>query len=494
MRAAIDYFSRPGFRRLFLAAKRKIESLGRIGGEVRLSSLTPDEQEALSGLLAKNLFRQSSIAINLSELDEKLRETRFAIGLMDILNGLYDEEIKPNNLKKKEKEEKWNQLIYQLQSRSTHSSVRNWLSRLESGQGQGYRTLREWFELQDLIAFEKYGSISEDLAHVIRALDNLPLFHFRFERLPIFAACISGDPHFLDRDRLSGRLFYHGMIAVTQHWRYGNEANEIPENTGGSSDSRESSEAIRKQYQDAGLLLDDLSSFVFIAGVDQGGDEYSYGLTLRMVEKWWEKWSSMEERLKEIKRDISVVKAADSSRPLESFITAALYNGKVYITENPSVCSGILDRIQAQNSADVKSNTNYRHQRVWSPLICTSGQPSHAAIRLLDCLTRFGIHLFYSGDFDVKGMEMATALANRYSGHWNAWGLNHRALRYLKNHQNGNFSYLTFSEEERASLKRLEMHWDENLVQALGNTKVFEEMIFPYLWEQYRDSHPIQMG
>lgn len=519
MQEAIDYFSRPGFRRLFLAARKKVESLGRIGGEVRLFSLTPEEQEALSGLLARDLYRQKSVAVKLGELDERLRETRFAIGLMDLLYGLFGEEIKPNRLKRMEQEENWKQWIQQLQARSVHPGVRFWLSRLEAGEGQGYRTLREWFEQHSQIADDTGQTISEELYLVIRALDNLPAFKNEVVRLPIFAAGISGDPHFLDRDRLSGRLFYYGMVAVMRHWRYGNDFVDIPDPSEGLDDFRDSmkvrrqyqdtavsipeaalvplerdSEAIRRQYRDAGLLLDDLSSYVLIGGVDYSGVEYSYGLTLRMVEKWSGKLTPEEEELVRRKRDIPAGRLADASRPSECFMHAALYTGRVYVTENPSVLSGILDRIHAWDFAASGSNAGNPRRVIWSPLVCTSGQPSHAAIRLFDCLTRLGIQIYYSGDFDLKGLEIATALQKRYPGFWNPWGLKYEALLFLKNNQDGIMGVLPFSEEEQDTVRRLEICWDDQLPEALGNTKVFEEMIFSYLWEVYRDGHVAQMG
>lgn len=49
-----------------------------------------------------------------------------------------------------------------------------------------------------------------------------------------------------------------------------------------------------------------------------------------------------------------------------------------------------------------------------SPLICTSGQPSVAALRPLDLLTGEGTQLFYSGDFDGKGLFIAAQLCARY--------------------------------------------------------------------------------
>src|SRR5690625_3636724 len=56
-RMSKTYFMQRGFRRMFKAARRKYESLGRIGGSIRLQKLTDDEKQALSGLLSRNVSR-----------------------------------------------------------------------------------------------------------------------------------------------------------------------------------------------------------------------------------------------------------------------------------------------------------------------------------------------------------------------------------------------------------------------------------------------------
>ena len=55
-----------------------------------------------------------------------------------------------------------------------------------------------------------------------------------------------------------------------------------------------------------------------------------------------------------------------------------------------------------------------RSAQFHSPLICTSGQPSVAALRLLDLLAAEETELFYSGDFDGKGLSIVSQLYGRY--------------------------------------------------------------------------------
>ena len=78
---------------------------------------------------------------------------------------------------------------------------------------------------------------------------------------------------------------------------------------------------------------------------------------------------------------------------------------RAYIVENEMVFTQLCD-----HSA-----------RFHSPLICTSGQPSVAALRLLDLLAREGTQLFYSGDFDGKGLSIAAQLCARYPSLLTPW-------------------------------------------------------------------------
>ena len=80
-------------------------------------------------------------------------------------------------------------------------------------------------------------------------------------------------------------------------------------------------------------------------------------------------------------------------------------SGKAYLVENQMVFTQLCDQ------------TAHFH----SPLICTSGQLTIAVIRLLDLLVSSGTELFYSGDFDGKGLSIAQQLLARYSDRLHLW-------------------------------------------------------------------------
>ncbi len=56
-------------------------------------------------------------------------------------------------------------------------------------------------------------------------------------------------------------------------------------------------------------------------------------------------------------------------------------------------------------------------------MVCTSGWPSTAALRLLQMLVDQSPEnrLYYSGDFDLKGLQIAANLMARYPGRCHPW-------------------------------------------------------------------------
>lgn len=80
-----------------------------------------------------------------------------------------------------------------------------------------------------------------------------------------------------------------------------------------------------------------------------------------------------------------------------------------FVVENPTVLAALI-----------------KHVRQWIPdlhptLVCTNGNLNLADRALLDALVRRGAHLFYGGDFDAKGLEIAALVLARYPGAASPW-------------------------------------------------------------------------
>lgn len=80
-----------------------------------------------------------------------------------------------------------------------------------------------------------------------------------------------------------------------------------------------------------------------------------------------------------------------------------------FVVENPTVLAALI-----------------KHVRQWVPdlhptLICTNGNLNLADKALLDALVQRGAHLFYGGDFDARGLEIAAQVLARYPGAASPW-------------------------------------------------------------------------
>ena len=79
--------------------------------------------------------------------------------------------------------------------------------------------------------------------------------------------------------------------------------------------------------------------------------------------------------------------------------------------ENPQVFEEVIARLSGP--------------KPWPTLICTAGWPSVAALTLLDMLLATSTYAicYYSGDFDLKGLQIAAHLFSRYPDRCQPWHL-----------------------------------------------------------------------
>jgi uncharacterized protein (TIGR02679 family) len=457
-RELVRYFGHDGFTRLFAAARKKYESLGRIGGAVRLTRLRDAEREKLSGLLSRNLKNQSSLTVQLQELDEILQASRFQIGLLSLFQLIFGEEIKPKSVQHLEAETAWRAFIKHLQAAAEKRETNVWLDGIAEGRGHGYRTFRDVYEHT-----EDFSQVKENLHAVIRGLDQLPVRNGEQQQLPIFSAMITGDPHFFDRERLWGRLFYYGLLAYL-------DAPEKNEALFQLDDSEKTvSYRVRKQYQQAGILLDALSSHVLVIDVAGKAGTLSYAITLDMIERFRRQWEDIERGTQEaLHRDWNV-----------SFIRRTLELKQLFVSENPSVCEAIARQIEQMNDSG----------RDLPSILCTSGQPSVAALELLDFFVANDVTIHYSGDLDVKGLEMAISLEERYHGHWQPWGMTSAIVSGVLDKLDGHIIGVTLSKQECQMLQKLTCRWDPELVKVLlkDKIKIFQEMFVDQMFKEYKN-------
>lgn len=416
----ISYLQRPGFARMWPLVKKKYESNERVAGSVRLFDLSEEERAAFEGLFSMNMLGKTDIRILLKNLDVALQETKYRCSLAECLHLLYQDQLITRYERAEAEKKSWKDFCEWAATFIYREELKQWVEALQKGNAKGYRVFMECYE-----QFREQGNCA-DWILAMKALHQLPAPQ---ERLPLFAARTTGDAHGLDRQTRTGRIFYWG-ISVFSHeptdpiYEVGTEINEEScahmDTTG--------SEAIRAYYFQVGIVLDDVSSVVMLAG--------------------WEGFFTDPVAL-----PLITIEQSDIVSPPVS---------DIYVVENPSIFGTILDQSMK------------RKYSLCSPIICTSGQPSLAALRLLDRTESYGTKIHYSGDFDVKGIEMAISLAKRYGNRFVPWRMDTITYESVKHSD-----LLSFTEVEMELLGRMNVEWDTSLITTMQNRgkKVFQEHI-----------------
>lgn len=359
-RACAAYFqSRPGYRRILSELLKKYRSYGRPAGTIRLDDATQEECDA-----ARSIFGHPfspPLRFHAAQFEAALQELRFGkVSLKEVLESYFNTEIRTNSELREAENSRFTTMMTQILKQTDNSLCIRWLQTLKDHQGDGYQLPRRE-------AAKDLDGTRHALLQACRSLDLLEQRTQGMVRLAVLSAHATSDPHALDSGTLCGKLFLRLLS-----FRSGLA---VPANA----------EQRDRLYYENGILYDSISSLVTQTGLVllAGTAEHPACSLFRQ------------------RREIYTLSLAN----LSGLTGARSPSGKVYIVENEMVFTQLCDHVS----------------QFHSPLICTSGQPSVAALRLLDLLAREGTQLFYSGDFDGKGLSIAAQLCVRYPNLLKPW-------------------------------------------------------------------------
>src|SRR5256714_1658154 len=399
---AVTFFMQANLSRLLEKLREKYIELGRVGGQITLEDTTPGERREIASFLGKAPYRETDIKVRLVDVDRALRESGFACELPDLLNVFFHG--KPLVTRPQQRAMR---AIHEADFRTALASIaielpedsrgRHWLLHGQHGQ--------DWLfsHYKNEPAEEQERQLNM-VRYVVSALDQLPSSRSP-ERLALFAQRISGDPHTFDPDRAEGRLFRHALIDLVSLSDGASPLERVPP---------------PDLFANAGLLVDTISSNVAVFNL--AGAIYHNGILDPLPQAAGERVLLLP------------------LRQLLEWQSAQPATADIYVFENPQVFEEVIAGLTRSNSG-----------KTLPTLVCTSGWPSTAAIMLLDQLLapqvlqqapqqapRQGDHkgrpavgpaqvqeaanqLYYSGDFDLAGLKIATYLVERYPGRCHLW-------------------------------------------------------------------------
>ncbi len=440
---AVQFFkSEAGFHRLLNAFIKRYQSLGRIGGSVRLANPTYQEQEAISRLLRKDLSSNKSITVKLSNFEQELENTKFAgILLKDLLDGYAGYEIFTKTEMQKRYEEEKDNFLQHLAGICPQLYCRQWLEHIQT-KGAGTRGIHQ--------AYDDDPQILEDrLKNVLKALARLPSpgtgkDPAQFQRLPVFANGVTCDPHGLDLDTAQGRFF----IAALQFIRSQQDDSYLV----GSSPAAEEINELLGYF---GIIRDDLLNFVTCAGILAFD---AAGAVQKMWNNAWQSGAVMNVPLRELVKSNAFMPGISCTAPEKQKV--------IFVVENSGVFSEVADCFT---------------DRLLPPLVCTHGQAKLATLLLLDRLAANGTTIFYSGDFDPEGLQMAQRLARRYGENLKLW-------RYDAGDYEESISEVVLSPERLKKLNGINLPGIIQVKDRINSTHRagYQEYLVPRLVEDIR--------
>ncbi|MEG6567939.1 TIGR02679 family protein [Thermoanaerobacterium saccharolyticum] len=357
----IDFFKRnKGYERIFKAIRDKYKSIGRIGGVIKLDDLTDSEKVVLSNHFKKDFSKRKSVNIDVNKFAETFLNTRFEeYNLIDILESYFDEKLTSKKEEMHQYENEKEKFFNSFLSEYEGTKCWQWLKSIYENKAIGIRTINQRYDSDPTL-------LKRDIKYVCDALNRLPVYDGKKLRLPVFSSHITKDPHGFDADTDCGKMFINALATVF-----------------GVSDVKNSEEIAELLYR-SGIVIDEISNFVTLKGLLA----YSKG----KCDKVFEAAYGCNEILQMPLYNLSVLDRIES--PYK----------KVFVLENPGVFLSVCDIIKKP-----------------VPLVCAYGQPRLSVLVLLDMLYKNGTDIYYSGDFDPEGIQIAQRLFKRYPDRFHFW-------------------------------------------------------------------------
>ena len=356
----------PGVIRLFQLMKEKYRSLGRVGGSVSIAQFSNEEIETIASLIGQSPHDlQEKGRVSLLQFDKALQQTIFSpYTFLELLESVLGEKVVTKRLERELKEEERTNFVHRLQIQ--FPQLNWWWSWIEKNRSE-YRWIWGLYEKDQATLFQQ-------LITIHRAFLQLPEGKI-YEKLPLFAQRITGNPHAFDQNTDMGRLFVH-CLTVDQKVNRNRETYSV-----------QSTEDLNELLSMYFLMRDDLWNFITCRGFYGHTAEGEHLLFTAAVQTN----SVLNVPLKLLNEMVRI-------RPAKG--------NQVWIVENSSVCSSLIDAVPD------------------APIICTHGQFRLASWLFLDKLINEDIVIYYSGDMDPEGVSMADRIKQRYGKHLVIWRMN----------------------------------------------------------------------
>lgn len=359
---ALYFRKNKAYTRMFTEMKKKYIKYGKLSGKIFLNNLSEAECIALGKVFGRSLL-PGDFGFFVSELQAALNETRYCgVEVEELVERYFKEKIVSNSQMREEKKvfnnRFWEMVLDEAESRfGEDSGGTRWLREVREQRKYGYHLIiREREKSSD--------GIKEVLLEVCGALTYLSQEDRNgagYVRLAVLGAEVTKNPHCFDRQNAAGRLL---ISALSYLYR---EEEPVAQ------------EDVLALYYKARIAPDDISSYTTCYGIHFYEGDREHEAYRHFVEKG--------EKYVLTLSNLSKLTGAYSKRK------------KVFIIENQMVFSQVCDEMVGEEYS----------------VVCTSGQLKTASLFLIDLLLKSECKLYYCGDIDPEGIEIADRVLARGS-------------------------------------------------------------------------------
>ena len=355
-----DYLKTKQVKRLMTELKKKWISNGHLTGKITLNNISDEEKRDIEGIMGIHF----SNSLNAKDFESAIIQNSVFgdSNIKEVLELYFGAKLITSKekklIKKNEDEFFFESLRKILDDINGNEQLYNWLIKMKTNKSFGYITLQRLRKTKPNDTLTICSSVFKGINEI-----NQNIYP-----IAIFASKISGNPHFLDRNSGDGSTLFVSILAYIFEEDY-------------PADSKSWYELLEK----ANLIKDEIAGSLAIYNVqlfkDNTAPDGAYGCF-----KYQQPFMLDYCNFNDIDK-------------------ATTDNNIVYVVENEMVFTTLQKEIKDRNIA----------------LICTSGQPSLTAQKLIELLVKGNNRIFYSGDIDPEGLGICDRLWKKYPNNITPW-------------------------------------------------------------------------
>lgn len=350
-----EYFrKRSEFKRIMEAMLKNYKSYGYSAGFVSIRNASSEECMAASEIVApKRPYRPPVLRFRLSDFESGLAFTKYKnISLKMLLEEYFQIRIISNSELANAENEIREEFWKGIMSEHSGSPCLIWLSEMKKNQNYGYRSVM----LEYKASSENARNIIDNIVKAAEKCINSE----NYIQLAVLSAEVTGNPHYFDKSETAGRLLLQCLSFLS------------------GSELSGASEKEKEIYDSFRIEPDGISGASAVSGI-------RFYFSDKTEHPGYKYFADNREMCLVPVSGLKDIAYADCDRK------------RVFVVENPMVFSALLS--VAASSGEC--------------LMCTFGQVKYSGLKIIDMLSDNGCTVYYSGDFDPEGLQIADRLISR---------------------------------------------------------------------------------